>query len=115
MPPNPPSNSRLPRLAVWSGYGTGNYSLISRVYHLITHTSQLDIGDSFFTDRFSFNRLVRVEMYSASFRILRIRIEKVAGLDDVNCQSQSCLHDIVKALFQPGNFGVSHFVFISKQ
>ena len=23
MPPNPPSNSRLPRLAVWSGYGTG--------------------------------------------------------------------------------------------
>ena len=22
MPPNPPSNSRLPRLAVWSGYGT---------------------------------------------------------------------------------------------
>ena len=25
MPPNPPSNSRLPRLAVWSGYGTGIY------------------------------------------------------------------------------------------
>lgn len=24
MPPNPPSNSRLPQLAVWSGYGTGN-------------------------------------------------------------------------------------------
>ena len=23
MPPNPPSNSRLPRLTVWSGYGTG--------------------------------------------------------------------------------------------
>ena len=22
MPPNPPTNSRLPRLAVWSGYGT---------------------------------------------------------------------------------------------
>ena len=22
MPPNPPSNSHLPRLAVWSGYGT---------------------------------------------------------------------------------------------
>ena len=22
MPPNPPRNSRLPRLAVWSGYGT---------------------------------------------------------------------------------------------
>ena len=22
MPPNPPSNSRLPQLAVWSGYGT---------------------------------------------------------------------------------------------
>ena len=22
MPPNPPSNSRLPRLVVWSGYGT---------------------------------------------------------------------------------------------
>ena len=22
MPPNPPINSRLPRLAVWSGYGT---------------------------------------------------------------------------------------------
>ena len=22
MPPNPASNSRLPRLAVWSGYGT---------------------------------------------------------------------------------------------
>ena len=24
MPPNPPSNSRLPQLAVWSGYGTAN-------------------------------------------------------------------------------------------
>ena len=71
---------------------------------MITHTSQLDTGDPFFTDRFSFNRLVRVEMYPASFRILRICIEKVAGLDDVNCQSQRCLHDIVKALFQQGNF-----------
>ena len=29
MPPNPPSNSRLPRLAVWSGYGTVMVSLIS--------------------------------------------------------------------------------------
>ena len=25
MPPNPPSNSRLPRLAVWSSYGTVFY------------------------------------------------------------------------------------------
>ena len=30
MPPNPPSNSRLPRLAVWSGYGT---ALVLKVYH----------------------------------------------------------------------------------
>ena len=30
MPPNPPSNSRLPRLAVWSGYGTAFHWLGER-------------------------------------------------------------------------------------
>lgn len=29
MPLNPPSNSRLPRLAVWSGYGTGDACIIT--------------------------------------------------------------------------------------
>ena len=32
MPPNPPSNSRLPRLAVWSGYGTGGVTNFSLEY-----------------------------------------------------------------------------------
>ena len=31
MPPNPPSNSRLPRLAVWSGYGTGLSALLTEL------------------------------------------------------------------------------------
>ena len=26
MPPNSPSNSRLPQLAVWSGYGTDTFT-----------------------------------------------------------------------------------------
>ena len=28
MPPNPPSNSRLPRLAVWSGHGTAEDEIL---------------------------------------------------------------------------------------
>ena len=34
MPPNPPSNSRLPQLAVWSGYGTELDSLFSLILTL---------------------------------------------------------------------------------
>ena len=34
-PPNPPSNSRLPRLAVWSGYGTAH---IQRALSMILST-----------------------------------------------------------------------------
>ena len=34
MPPNPPSNSRLPQVAVWSGYGTELDSLFSLILTL---------------------------------------------------------------------------------
>ena len=37
MPLNPPSNSRLPRLVVWSGYGTpysGFYNMTGSTPHL---------------------------------------------------------------------------------
>ena len=64
----------------------------------------VSFSNSFFTDRVSFNLLVRVEVYSACFRILRICVEKLALLVDINCLSQGCLHDIAKELFHPGNF-----------
>ena len=40
MPPNPPSNSRQPRLAVWSGYGTEFYSL--ELYYIHFEIAQFE-------------------------------------------------------------------------
>ena len=41
MPPNPPSNSRLPQLAVWSDYGTVKTTLFLKSSTFLIHSELL--------------------------------------------------------------------------